>query len=68
MSVYDMTVTRIRQLPELLIQEVGDFVDFLLIRQDVTCWQLWNQFMKAPELSESVSPITWLDLKTMRIV
>jgi hypothetical protein len=48
-----VTVTRIRQLPESLIQEVGDFVDFLLIRQDVTRWQLWNQFMEAPELSES---------------
>jgi hypothetical protein len=63
-----VTVTRIRQLSESLIQEVSDFVDFLLIRQDVTRWQLWNQFMEATELSESASPITWLDLKTMRII
>jgi hypothetical protein len=30
MSVYDVTVTKIRQLPESLIQEVSDFADFLL--------------------------------------
>jgi hypothetical protein len=53
MSVYDMTVTKIRQLPESLIQEVSDFVDFLLMRQDITRWQLWNQFTEALELSES---------------
>jgi hypothetical protein len=39
-----MTVTKIRQSPETLIQEVSDFVDFLLMRQDSTRWQLWNQF------------------------
>ncbi len=29
-SVYDMTVTKIRQLPEWLVQKVSDFVDSLL--------------------------------------
>jgi len=53
MSIYDVTVTRVRQLPESLIQEVSDFVDFLLMKQDVTRWQLWNQFTEALELSES---------------
>jgi hypothetical protein len=68
MSVYDMTVTKIRQLPESLIQEVSDFVDFLLMRQDATRWQLWNQFTEALELSESGFSDTWPDLKTMKIV
>jgi len=53
MSVYDMTVTKIRQLRETLIQEVSDFVDFLLMRQDSTRWQLGHQFTEAMELSES---------------
>ncbi len=53
MSIYDVTVTRTRQLPESLIQEVSDFVDFLLMKQDVTRWRLWNQFTEALELSES---------------
>ena len=41
MNVYDTTVTKIRQLPESLVQEVNDFIDFLLVRQDSTRWQLW---------------------------
>uniref|UniRef100_A0A7C4RU45 DUF2281 domain-containing protein n=1 Tax=Desulfatirhabdium butyrativorans TaxID=340467 RepID=A0A7C4RU45_9BACT len=53
MSVYDMTVTKIRQSFESLIQEVSDFVDFLLMRQAVTRWQLWKQFTEALELSEA---------------
>ena len=30
MSVYDETISKIRQLPEPLAQEVNDFVDFWL--------------------------------------
>ncbi len=52
MSVYEITTTKIRQLPESLVQEVSAFIDFLLIRQDSTRWQLWNQFTEALELSE----------------
>lgn len=53
MSVYDSTVEKIRQLPEALVQEVNDFIDFLLMRQDAARWQLWNQFTEAMELSEA---------------
>ena len=52
MSIYDTTTTKIRQLPESLVQEVSAFIDFLLLRQDSTRWQLWNQFTEALELSE----------------
>ena len=34
MSVYDETISKIRQLPEPLVQEVNDFVDFLLIKRN----------------------------------
>jgi len=53
MSVYEITVTKIRQLPESLVQEVSDFVDFLLMRRDSARWQLWTQFAEAMELSEA---------------
>ena len=52
MSVYDMTITKVLQLPESFVQEVNDFIDFLLMRQDTTRWQLWNQFTATLELSE----------------
>ena len=53
MTVYDMTMTKIRQLPEPLVEEVSDFIDFLLLRQDSTRWQLWNQFTETLELAEA---------------
>ena len=32
MTVYDLTIAKISQLPESLVQEVNDFIDFLLIK------------------------------------
>ena len=53
MTVYDLTIAKIRRLPESLIQEVNDFVDFLLMRRDSTRWQLWTQFNEGLEMAES---------------
>lgn len=53
MAVYDVTTAKIRQLPDLLVQEVNDFVDFLLLKHDSTRWQLWTQFSEALEIAES---------------
>ena len=53
MTVHDMTVSKIDQLPESLVQEVSDFVDFLLMRQDSIRWQQWNQFTETLTLSEA---------------
>jgi predicted AlkP superfamily phosphohydrolase/phosphomutase len=52
MTVHDMTVAKIQQLPESLVQEVSDFIDFLLMKQDSIRWQLWNQFTEAFALVE----------------
>ncbi|GFP20887.1 hypothetical protein HKBW3S06_00114 [Candidatus Hakubella thermalkaliphila] len=52
MTVYDVTMAKIRQLPESLAQEVSDFVEFLLMRRDSTRWQLWTQFAEALEMAE----------------
>ncbi len=53
MSVYDETITKIRQLPEPLVQEVNDFADFLLMKCDSARWQLWTQFAESLEIAES---------------
>lgn len=53
MTVHDATVSKIDKLPESLVQEVSDFVDFLLVRQDSIRWQLWNQFAEGLALSEA---------------
>lgn len=52
MNVYDITVSKIRQLPEPLVREVNAFIDFLVVRQDSTRWQLWNQFTEGLKLAE----------------
>lgn len=53
MTVRDVTMDKIRQLPDPLAQEVSDFVDFLLMKRDGTRWQLWIQFVEASEIAES---------------
>jgi len=53
MTVYEATAAKIRELPEPLIQEVSDFVDFLQMKSDSTRWQLWMLFAEALEIAES---------------
>jgi hypothetical protein len=53
MSVYDETISKIRQLPESLIQEVNDFVNFLLLRSNTTSAELETQLPEAIEVAES---------------
>lgn len=53
MSVYDETISKIRQLPEPLVQEVNEFVDFLLLRSDTTRAALRTQLPEAIEVAES---------------
>lgn len=52
MTVHDVTIAKIQQLPESLAQEVSDFVDFLLMKRDSARWQLWTHFTEALEIAE----------------
>jgi len=49
----EQTIAKIRCMPEPLVQEVHDFVDFLLTRSDDARWQMWQQFAEAVELAEA---------------
>lgn len=53
MTMYEETIAKIRQLPEPLVQQVNDFVEFLLMRKDSKRAALWMQFTEAMELAES---------------
>lgn len=53
MSIKDAVVDKIQQLPDSYAEEVSDFIDFLLMRQDSTRWQLWQQFADSLEIAES---------------
>ena len=53
MAVRDMTMAKIQQLPESLVREVSDFIDFLLMKHDRARWQLRVHFSEALEMAES---------------
>ena len=53
MSVYDTTISKIQQLPAPLVEQVNDFVEFLLVKHSDSRWQLWTQFTEAIEIAES---------------
>jgi hypothetical protein len=52
MTIHEQTMRKIQQLPESLAQEVSDFIDFLLVKQDQTRWELWTHFHAALALAE----------------
>ena len=53
MTVYERTVAKIQQLHEPLLQEVSDYIDFLLIKHDRTQWELWTHFRETLDVAES---------------
>jgi len=52
MTIHDLTMAKIQQLPESLAQEVSDFIDFLLIKRDQMSWERWLSFREALDLAE----------------
>ena len=52
MTIHDLTIAKIQQLPEPLTQEVSDFIDFLLVKQDPMQWERWICFKEAFDLAE----------------
>ncbi len=53
MTVYEETVNKIHKMPESLVEEVNDFVNFLLMKHNNTRWQLFNQFSEGFGMAES---------------
>ena len=53
MTVYEATIAKIQQMPEPLVQEVQDYVDFLLTRNDSARWQAVQHLSEAMTLTES---------------
>jgi Protein of unknown function (DUF2281) len=53
MNAYEETVAKLQQLPESLIQEVRDFVNFLLVKAQEDNWRLGQQSLQVQETAES---------------
>ncbi len=53
MTIYETTIAKIRELPESLVYEVSDFVEFLQVKQDGDHSQLWAFFKETLDITES---------------
>lgn len=53
MTVHDLTIAKIKALPEPLAQKVSDFIDFLLLKQNTNNGEKWLQENETLTLSES---------------
>lgn len=53
MTKIEETILRIRELPEPLIDEVHDLVEFLLMRRNPGRWGQWRTFTENLSLAES---------------
>lgn len=51
MNLYDATIEKMRELPEPLVQEVSNFIDFLTLRHHHSRWHLWLLFTEELELT-----------------
>jgi Protein of unknown function (DUF2281) len=52
MTVKDLAIAKIQQLPNDLVQEVSDVIDFLMLKQDNQRCQQWMQFSEPLNMSE----------------
>ena len=53
MSIQEETIAKINQLPESLIKEVNNYIEFLLMKQNKEQWQQWIQFSESNQMAES---------------
>jgi hypothetical protein len=53
MNTHERTIAKLRELPDPLVQEVSDFIDFLVVKHDQARWELWTSFNETLDLAES---------------
>lgn len=53
MTIQDQVIAKLRQMPEPLVQEVNDFIDSLMTKQNDAQRQQWLQLGESLEIAES---------------
>jgi uncharacterized protein DUF2281 len=53
MSIQDQAIAKVQKLPDILAQEVNDFVDFLLLKHDTTRRQYLDFLTESSHLGEA---------------
>lgn len=52
MTIHEETIAKIQQLPESVVVEINDYIDFLLIKRNTYKNELWQQFRETLEIAE----------------
>jgi len=53
MNIHEQTIQKINELPESLIQEVNDFIDFIMIKNKTENKQLQISLNESLEIADS---------------
>ncbi|WP_016951598.1 hypothetical protein [Anabaena sp. PCC 7108] len=53
MNIQDKTIAQLRKMPDALVQEVSDFIDFLIMKHGGNNWELWLHFSESLDIGES---------------
>jgi LPS O-antigen subunit length determinant protein (WzzB/FepE family) len=53
MDMVNTATIKLRRLPMPLVQEVNNFIDFLILKNNNQRWQAWTQFTESLSLAES---------------
>lgn len=52
MTIHEEAITKIQQLPEALVVEINDFIDFSIIKRNTDKQEFWQQFTESLEIVE----------------
>jgi len=52
MNIQDKTIAKILRMPDYLVQEVNDFIDFLWMKHNGNDWELWLHRSESTEIVE----------------
>lgn len=53
MTIHEATIAKIQEMPEELVQEVQDYIDYLLIKRNSVRWQAIQRTSEVQILTES---------------
>jgi hypothetical protein len=51
--IHDQLINKLQSLSIPLLKEVDDFIEFLVIKNNDTQWQKWNDFLDSVEIIDS---------------
>jgi hypothetical protein len=63
MTIQETASAKVQQLPDTLAQQVSDYIDFLLVKNDSARAELWAFFLESQELARAGLANYWRSLE-----